>query len=142
MERKPTRYNEWMRGGYLAKELAAFDAAAAALLTKILRTVKRHGRTSRVGAVRLNAVPVPAGSLVVDVKRTIGRTLFAEKIAVVLVASDGRNLRLVSREGDVYDENDVYVESLRNIFEAVCGELQRRFDKREQHRQLKNIKKT
>lgn len=141
MERKPTRYNEWMRGGYLAKELAAFDAAAAALLTKILRTVKRHGRTSRVEAERLNAVPVPAGNLVVDVKRQAGNTLFAEKIAVVLIASDGKNLRLISREGDIYDENDVYVESLRNIFEAVCGELQRRYDKRERKRQLKTIQK-
>lgn len=141
MERKPTRCNEWMRGGYLAKELAAFDAAAAALLTKILRTVKRHGRTSRVGAVRLNAVPVHAGSLVVDVKHQTDNALFAEKIAVVLVASDGRSLRLVSREGDVYDENDVYVESLRNIFEAVCGELQRRYDKRERNKQLKTIQK-
>lgn len=142
MERKPTRYNEWMRGGYLAKELAAFDAAAAALLTKILRTVKRHGRTSRVGAVRLNAVPIPAGNLVVDVRRTSGRTLFAEKIAVVLVASDGRNLRLVSREGEVYGAEDIYVESLRDIFAAVCAKLQNRYDKREQNRQLKNIKKS
>ena len=141
MEHKPTRYNEWMREGYLAKEFAAFDAAAAALLAKILRTVKRHGRTSRVGAERANAVPVPAGSLVVDVRHTTGKTLFAEKVAVVLVASDGKDLRLLSREGDVYGADDIYVESLRDIFAAVSGELQKRYDKRERNRQLKKIKK-
>lgn len=141
MEHKPTHYNEWMRDGYLAKELAAFDAASSALLVKILRTVKRHGRTSRVGAERANAVPVPAGSLVVDVRRTTGKTLFAEKVAVVLVASDGKELRLLSREGDVYGADDIYVESLRDIFAAVCGELQKRYDRRERNRQLKKIKK-
>lgn len=141
MEHKPTRYNEWMRGGYLAKELAAFDAAAAALLTKILRTVKRHGRTSRVGAVRLNAVPVAEGALIVDVKRISENSLFAEKAVIVLVASDGKELSLLSREGEVYGAEDIYVESLREIFEAVCGELQRRYDKRERNRQLKTIQK-
>lgn len=141
MEHKPSRYNEWMRDGYLSKELAAFDAAAAALLAKILRTVKRHGRTTRVGTERVNAIPVPHARLIVDVRRMSDNTLFAEKVAVVLVASDGKDLHLLSHEGDVYGADDIYVESLRDIFAAVCGELQKRYDKRERNRQLKKIKK-